>query len=128
MFTPINYLICNLNSLQDQMYYQFHKIAEKRPIQSLALVLPISVLDIGSDIIKPSLFVIDRLGKAAIEMFSALWSSELTLKNSVQLLEYAAFDLILIPVALVFAPIRVAIQVVAIIRDPIHVRPFSEEA
>lgn len=110
------------------MYYQFHKIAEKRPIQSLALVLPISVLDIGSDIIKPSLFVIDRLGKAAIEMFSALWSSELTLKNSVQLLEYAAFDLILIPVALVFAPIRVAIQVVAIIRDPIHVRPFSEEA
>jgi hypothetical protein len=107
------------------MYNQFHEIVEERPIQSWALVLPISVLDIGSDIIKSPLFVINCLGLAAIEMFGALWSSEYTLKHSVRLLEGAAATLIDIPIKLVFAPIKITLQVLAIIRDPIDVRPFD---
>lgn len=125
MLQPINYLIRQIESLQNQMYDEFHEIVEARPIQSWALVLPISVLDIGSDIIKSPLYVINSLGKAAIEMFGALWSSRCTLKKSVRLLEGAAINLIGIPVHLVFAPIKITLQVLAIIRDPIGVRPFD---
>ena len=127
MLRPINYLIRQIESLQEQMYDEFYKIVEERPIQSWALVLPISVVDIGSDIIKSPLFVINGLGLAAIEMFGALWSSEYTLKHSVRMLEAAAANLIDIPIQLVFAPIKITLQVLAIIRNAGCVKPFNSE-
>lgn len=127
MLRLTNHGIDYIQSFQTNVYTRLNNIAEDRPMQACLWSIPISVLDIGSEIIKNPLWVIDALGLAAIEMFGALLGSQHTLNKSVQLLERATIILIAIPVQLVFAPIKITFQVVAIIRNPTDVEPFSSK-
>jgi hypothetical protein len=125
MLRPINHAIDDIQSFQTNMYQTFSQITADRPMQARLWSIPIAMLDIGLDILKTPLLVIDCLARAAIAMFSALWSSGRTLRDSIALIEAAACTVLAIPVQLLLSPIRVTIQVVAIIRNPAEVYRYN---
>jgi hypothetical protein len=87
--------------------------------------IPVSILDVAIDTLKHTLIGIERIASAAIHLIGAAFYKDYSLKESLRLIEDALGSAVHTPVALALAPLKIIVQLFAIIIDPEEVNSIN---
>lgn len=89
MFQGVN-VFDRLSSCQDGLYFKFNKL---NPAVGYLCTIPVAILDVGIEILKPALAVIENLAFAIANLVRAAFDEKYTLKDALTCTESAIIHL-----------------------------------
>lgn len=113
-----------IDKLQNEIY---SKLNNSNKLLGRLCSIPVAVLDVALDTSKISLYVIDHIALALINLVGAAFSKECTLKDALLYTEGTFRLAAIIPVRVAFVPVKIIFQIFAIIINPKKVQSINYE-
>ncbi len=114
-----------IDSKQLSFYRNFNTYSESNPILGRLLSIPVSIIDVAVDSLKFPLVAIECVVLGFIHLVGALFSNRYTLKNALQYADFALSRIVVTPIKLGMAPIKIVFQFFAILIDPKKVQSIN---
>jgi len=101
------------SDLQNKGYKQFNTFSKSNKIGAHVCSLPVSIADIGSDILSTFLHSIEQIVMTAINLLGAAFasSSGYSLIDALYCTEEAATSIVKLPILMALAPFKILLQV-----------------
>lgn len=120
-----NYTGKFIDNLQTGLYDKLNKFSASHQISGRICSIPVSLLDVSLDIFKSPLRSIENVALVAINLIGAIFKENCTIKHAVLNAESALTGIVILPVKIVIAPLKIIYQFFAIIIDPVKVNSIA---
>ncbi len=108
--------------LQPEKHYEIFG----KPLNRL-FALPVAVIDIATDFAEGVVRIIQHVALAVFNILGALFSEKFSLKDAVSSLEAAVLITLWLPVKILFAPVKIALETLYILKDPVAAKAWGLE-
>lgn len=120
-------MVCHhyLSVAQEKMFLKFNAFSQLHPVLGRFCAVPLSVADVGLDVLKSPLNIIEKVALTAINLFGAAFSAKCSTRDTLLNLEWLLVEIASFPVAIAMAPLKLIYQIFAISINPQQVKSIN---
>lgn len=113
-----NYVVLKTTIFQKELYSKLNNFSQTHKTMGRFCSIPVSVLDVAIETSKAPIGSIECLAMAAINLVGLAFSKKFTLKDALINAEFTLISIVVTPVKLATAPLKVIYQLFAILINP----------